>query len=43
MMTTEGWTAVMANGIDAVGIEKQPKKNHAEYRAIFFVIFMVFG
>jgi hypothetical protein len=27
MMTTEGWQKVMYNGIDATGIDMQPKKN----------------
>ena len=27
MMTTEGWQSVMYNGIDAVGIDMQPKKD----------------
>ena len=28
MMTTEGWQSVMYSGIDAVGIDKQPKKDY---------------
>ena len=43
MMTTEGWINVMSNGIDAAGIEKQPKYLNNEYFAIMFVIFMVLG
>ena len=27
MMTTEGWLSVMYNGMDATGVDKQPKKN----------------
>lgn len=27
MMSTEGWIDVMNNGIDAVGVDMQPKKN----------------
>ena len=43
MMTTEGWVDTMTNGIDATGIEQQPKKNNNPYMAIYFVIFMIFG
>jgi hypothetical protein len=43
MMTTEGWLNVMYNGIDARGIDLQPKENHNIYFALFFIIFMVIG
>lgn len=43
MMTTEGWTDIMANGIDAVGIEKEPKYNNKEYASLYFVAFMILG
>lgn len=43
MMTTEGWVDTMSRGIDATGIEKQPKENHRQYMAIYFVIFMILG
>ena len=28
MMTTEGWMSVMYSGIDAAGVDKQPKKDN---------------
>ena len=43
MMTTEGWVGVMSNGVDARGIEKQPKEKNNELMVIYFVIFMILG
>ena len=43
MMTTEGWQSVMYNGIDAVGIDMQPKKDHQPVMALYFISFMVIG
>ena len=43
MMTTEGWLNVMYNGIDARGIDKQPKKNNSPALALFFIAFMIVG
>ena len=43
MMTTEGWTDVMANGVDATGIEMEPKYNEQMYMQIYFVVFMIIG
>lgn len=43
MMTTEGWVDTMNNGIDSVGIEKQPIEENKPYIAIYFVSFMVLG
>ena len=43
MMTTEGWMAVMYNGIDAAGVDKQPKKNNQTGMVIYFVAYMIIG
>ena len=43
MMTTEGWTDVMWDGIDSVGIEMQPKKNARYWVIIYIVTFMIIG
>jgi len=43
MMTTEGWQRVMYNGIDATGIDMQPKKNFKPIMAIYFVVSMIIG
>ena len=42
-MSTEGWTSVMFNGMDAVGIDKQPKENNQAYFSIYFILFMIVG
>lgn len=43
MMTTEGWLEVMYSGIDARGIDKQPRENHSPVLALFFISFMIVG
>ena len=43
MMTTEGWVDVMNDGVDGVGILKQPKQNANIALVIFFVAFMIVG
>lgn len=43
MMTTEGWMTVMYNGIDAVGVDKQPKKDNKPVMSLYFVAFMIVG
>ena len=43
MSTTEGWTAVMYDGVDAVGVDMQPVENHAQGTIAFFLVFMIVG
>lgn len=43
MMSTEGWTAVMLNGMDSRGIDQQPKRNAQAYYCLYFIAFMVVG
>ena len=43
MSTTEGWTAVMYDGVDAVDVGKAPKRDHNELMTLFFVGFMIVG
>ena len=43
MMTTEGWMTVMYNGMDAVGVDMQPKQDHKYVMALYFVAFMIIG
>ena len=40
---TEGWLEIMWSGIDARGIEKTGRRDHSPFRALFFVIFVLFG
>ena len=39
--TADGWVDIMYEGIDAVGIDQQPVKNHNEYMAFFYIIFLL--
>jgi voltage-dependent calcium channel T type alpha-1G len=39
--TKDGWVDAMYNGIDAVGIDQQPVKNHNEYMAAFFIVYLL--
>ncbi|EDO36844.1 predicted protein [Nematostella vectensis] len=39
--TKDGWVNIMYDGIDAVGIDKQPIRNHARYNVIYFVGFLL--
>ena len=41
MSTTEGWTAVMYDGVDARSPELAPRRDHNPAVAFFFVIFMI--
>jgi hypothetical protein len=43
MTSTEGWTDVMYDGIDSVGLDMQPSKNNNTWFAIYFVAFMIIG
>ena len=43
MMTTEGWQGVMYNGMDARGVDLQPKKNAQPALALYFVAYMIIG
>lgn len=43
MTSTEGWTDVMYNGIDSVGLDMEPKPNNNTWLVIYFVAFMIIG
>ncbi|GMH33671.1 hypothetical protein BSKO_01505 [Bryopsis sp. KO-2023] len=43
MSTTEGWVDVMIKGIDAEGVDRQPRKNAHPEKALFFVVYMIIG
>jgi len=38
----DGWVAMMFESMDAVGVDKQPVKNHSWYMAFFHVIVVLF-
>ena len=35
--------SVMYNGMDAVGVDLQPKKNHNPWMSLYFVAYMIIG
>ena len=43
MMTTEGWMEVMYNGIDARGVDLQPKEDSQKIMSLYFVAYMIIG
>ena len=43
MSTLEMWLDIMYNGIDAVGVDRQPKRDHNGAIAVFFVSFVIIG
>ena len=43
MSTLEMWLDVMYNGIDAVGVDQQPRRDHNIAVAIFYVAFIIIG
>jgi len=43
LSSIDGWVEIMYHGIDSVGIDMQPKENHREGLAFFFVAFLLIG
>jgi voltage-dependent calcium channel T type alpha-1I len=43
IITTEGWLDIMYLGIDAVGVDKQPKKNNSQFLTVYFISFVIVG
>ncbi|XP_065065604.1 voltage-dependent T-type calcium channel subunit alpha-1H-like isoform X3 [Rhopilema esculentum] len=39
--TKDGWVALMHHGIDAVGVDKQPVKNHNPWAFLYFFSFLL--
>uniref|UniRef100_A0A915K0X9 Ion transport domain-containing protein n=1 Tax=Romanomermis culicivorax TaxID=13658 RepID=A0A915K0X9_ROMCU len=37
----DGWVAIMYQGIDAVGVDKQPITNYNEWRIVYFISFLL--
>lgn len=42
LASKEGWIDIAYNGIDAVGIDKQPIQNYSETKVMYFVSFLLF-
>jgi hypothetical protein len=43
IMSTEGWSDVMMDGIDAVGVGRQPQRDYAPWNSLFFIAWIVLG
>ena len=43
MSTTEGWVGVMWNGVDSVGINRQPEEKRNIFWVFFFMAFIIVG
>ncbi|XP_040894614.1 voltage-dependent T-type calcium channel subunit alpha-1H-like [Toxotes jaculatrix] len=41
MYSRDGWVNIMYDGLDAVGVDQQPVRNHNEWMLLFFISFMV--
>ncbi|KAJ4945658.1 hypothetical protein JOQ06_023339 [Pogonophryne albipinna] len=41
MYSKDGWVNLMYDGLDAVGIDQQPVRNHNQWMLVFFITFMV--
>ncbi|KAM7412341.1 hypothetical protein PAMA_022023 [Pampus argenteus] len=41
MYSKDGWVNIMYDGLDAVGVHKQPVRNHNSWMLIFFISFMI--
>ncbi|CAI5454353.1 unnamed protein product [Caenorhabditis angaria] len=41
LSSKDGWVSIMYQGIDAVGVDKQPIENYNEWRMIYFISFLL--
>ncbi|XP_070765049.1 voltage-dependent T-type calcium channel subunit alpha-1I-like [Enoplosus armatus] len=41
MYSKDGWMNIMYDGLDAVGVDQQPVRNHNEWMLLFFISFMI--
>ncbi|KAH3871517.1 hypothetical protein DPMN_034720 [Dreissena polymorpha] len=41
LASKDGWVSIMHTGLDAVGIDQQPKQNYNEWRLIYFISFLL--
>uniref|UniRef100_A0A8C4PW99 Voltage-dependent T-type calcium channel subunit alpha n=1 Tax=Eptatretus burgeri TaxID=7764 RepID=A0A8C4PW99_EPTBU len=41
MSTKDGWVDIMYNGLDAVGVDQQPQRNHNPWMLFFFISFLL--
>ncbi|XP_059196379.1 voltage-dependent T-type calcium channel subunit alpha-1H-like [Centropristis striata] len=41
MYSQDGWVNLMYDGLDAVGVDKQPVRNHNQWMLMYFITFMI--
>ncbi|CAC5424663.1 CACNA1G [Mytilus coruscus] len=41
LASKDGWVSIMYTGLDAVGVDMQPKENYNEWRLIYFISFLL--
>ncbi|XP_045929720.1 voltage-dependent T-type calcium channel subunit alpha-1H-like isoform X2 [Micropterus dolomieu] len=41
MFSKDGWVNIMYDGLDAVGVDQQPVRNHNEWMLLYFISFMI--
>ncbi|KAK7113083.1 hypothetical protein V1264_012439 [Littorina saxatilis] len=41
LASKDGWVQIMYTGLDAVGVDQQPKENFNEWRLIYFIAFLL--
>ncbi|XP_026324776.1 voltage-dependent T-type calcium channel subunit alpha-1G [Hyposmocoma kahamanoa] len=41
LSSRDGWVNIMYTGLDAVGVDKQPIRNHSEWRLLYFISFIL--
>ena len=41
LSSKDGWVNIMYTGLDAVGVDQQPRENYNEWRLLYFVSFLL--
>ncbi|XP_056643693.1 voltage-dependent T-type calcium channel subunit alpha-1H-like isoform X1 [Diorhabda sublineata] len=41
LSSRDGWVNIMYTGLDAVGLDRQPKVNYSEWRLLYFIAFIL--
>ncbi|XP_052824853.1 voltage-dependent T-type calcium channel subunit alpha-1I isoform X2 [Octopus bimaculoides] len=41
LASKDGWVSIMYTGLDAVGVDLQPKENYNEWRLLYFISFLL--
>ncbi|XP_047738832.1 voltage-dependent T-type calcium channel subunit alpha-1G [Hyalella azteca] len=41
LSSKDGWVNIMYTGLDAVGVDRQPKENYSQWRLLYFISFLL--